>query len=92
LFIDVFGQFTILCYCIFVIVGGIMNAGNYTYTENFIPGTYTVKVRVYAAAFLGSTYSRGVSIGAINTWSGGGNMTNSEQLKAASNKLIITYL
>ncbi len=71
----------------------LMNAYNFTYFKEFPPGTYTIKIKVYAAAFIGSTLNGGVTIGAIfNSWIGSANMTNPEKIKSAANKLIITYL
>lgn len=69
----------------------LMNNSTFTHAINLSPGTYTIQVRIFAAAFLGSTSS--VEIGThINSWGGGANMTNQEQLNAASNKLLVTFL
>ncbi len=69
----------------------LMNPCSYSHTVELAPGTYTIKVKVYVASFLGST--TGVKIGQIFTgWTGGGNMTTAENENAASNKLLIGFL
>ncbi len=69
----------------------LMNNSTFTYAKKLPAGIYTVKVRVYLASLLGSTDR--VEIGTrINSWTGGGNMTNQEMYNATSNKLLITFL
>ncbi|WP_303319187.1 hypothetical protein Q4Q34_16310 [Flavivirga abyssicola] len=69
----------------------LMNNSTFSHAITLNAGTYTVKVKVYMARFLGTTTS--VEIGShIGTWSGGNNMTAQEKLNAASNKLLITFL
>ncbi|MDO5980734.1 hypothetical protein [Flavivirga spongiicola] len=68
----------------------LMNASKFSHAINLDAGTYTVRVKVLAASFLGSTNS--VEIGSyIDNWVGAGNMTAQEKLNAASNKLLITF-
>ncbi|MDD7885622.1 hypothetical protein [Flavivirga sp. 57AJ16] len=69
----------------------LMNNSSFTHAIRLNAGTYTVKVKVYAASFLGSTSE--VRIGAhINNWAGTGNMINDEKINAAANKLLISFL
>ncbi|GAA3630594.1 hypothetical protein [Flavivirga jejuensis] len=71
----------------------LMNNSTFSHAITLNAGVYTVKVKVYAASFLGATATRSVSVGArISSWAGGDNMTSQEMLNAASNKLLITFL
>ncbi|GAA3604118.1 hypothetical protein Q4Q39_09585 [Flavivirga amylovorans] len=71
----------------------LMNNSTFSHAISLNAGVYTVKVKVYAARFLGSTEGESVRIGArIDSWAGGNNMSSEEKLNAASNKLLITFL
>ncbi|AUP81361.1 hypothetical protein C1H87_22625 [Flavivirga eckloniae] len=69
----------------------LMNNSTFSHTIALPPGTYTIKVKVYVASFLGSTNA--IKLGHRTTgWAGSSGMTNDERRNAASNKLIISFL
>ncbi|WP_308993619.1 hypothetical protein QLS71_018155 [Mariniflexile litorale] len=69
----------------------LMNTSTFTHAMNLSAGTYTIRVKVYLSAFMGSTDE--VELGSrINYWSGRSGLTNQQMLNSTSNKLLITFL